>query len=86
MEIAFTEDAKRKFAILNLIRPHFLINNPMEATEITKHDENACTISQESEGRALACFKSRASSVSSVQLSLDLKWHLNDEVASLPVE
>lgn len=58
----------------------------MEATVITKHSENVCTISQESEGRALACFKSRAFSVSSVQLPLDLKCRLNDEVASLPVE
>lgn len=58
------EDAKRKFTILNFfcIRPLFLINN----TLITKHSEHACTISQESESRALACFKSSALSISSV--------------------
>lgn len=68
MEIAFTEDAKRKFAILNFfcIRPLCLINNTMEATPIPKNSEHAFTISQESEGRALACFKFSALSVSSV--------------------
>lgn len=68
MEITFTEDAKRKFAILNYfcIRPLFSINDTMETTLITKHSQHACKISQESEGRALAYFKSSALSVSSV--------------------